>query len=355
MKLVVHGESLVGAPRLTAALSGLALRGHDVAWSGPGAPDVEGIRVLDSAREHDLAAEIVVGAAWPRRVAQLGQRARARAMLLQVSAQQLRGWSAWERWGWESLCTFALAEETEADALRDAVGDRLPLDRFALWSAGDAVAQPTPVHPDVDVLERAGERALARSRGEALRTAAFVDRDGTLIVERGYLADPDGIELLPGVPAALRLLRTAGHPVVIVSNQAGVGRGKFTVEHVHLVMARLRRMLRHEGVEIDAIRFCPHAPDAGCACRKPGTLLFESAAEDLQVSLRGSMMAGDKRLDAASAHAFEGTGVLVRTGYGLEEEARIPQGEYPAPDRVFGTLLEAAEWFATREEGRAAL
>ena len=182
-----------------------------------------------------------------------------------------------------------------------------------------------------------------------------MDRDGTLVAERGYLSDPDGLELLPGVAAALRQLRQAGHPVVIISNQAGVGRGRFGIEQVHAVMARLRWMLRAEGVEIDAIHFCPHAPGEGCACRKPGTQLFERAAEDLQISLRASMMAGDKRLDAAAGIRAGGVGVLVRTGYGREEEANVGNGEYPAPTRVCETLLEAAEWFCSIEESRVAL
>lgn len=355
MRLIVDGESVGALPRLCRALGGVALRGQDVVWSGPGAPRVPGIRALGDLEARETAADVVVGAALPRRVSDLGRRARASAMVLHLNASELRGWNLWERWGWESLFTLALAEESEAGALRDAVGDRLPLERFALWSSAPPAETPDATHPDTDILERALERALARSRGAALRSAAFVDRDGTLVVERGYLSDPAGLELLPDVPAALRLLRSAGHPVVVISNQAGVGRGKFPLARVYEVMAGLRRLLRAEGVELDAIRFCPHAPDAGCACRKPGTLLFEQVAEDLQLALRASVMIGDKRLDAAAGHAIEGTGALVRSGYGREEEARIGDGTYPVPDRVFDTLLGAAEWFVTREEQRNAL
>ncbi len=355
MKLIVHGESVASLPRLRMALAGVALRGQDVVWSGPGAPQMPGIRALDDGGAREIAADIVVGAAHPRRVSDLGRSARAGAMVLHLSAAELRAWNFWERWGWESLYTLALGEESEAGPLRDAVGDRLPLERFALWSSAVPADTPDATHPDTDILERALERSLARSRGTASRSAAFVDRDGTLIVERGYLSDPAGLELIPGVAAALRLLRSCGHPVVVISNQAGVGRGKFPLARAHDVMAGLRRQLRAEGVELDAIRFCPHAPDAGCACRKPGTQLFESVAEDLQLALRASVMIGDKRLDAAAGHAIEGTGVLVRSGYGRLEEGLIGDGAYPAPDRVFDTLLEAAEWFVSREEQRNAL
>ena len=105
-------------------------------------------------------------------------------------------------------------------------------------------------------------------------------------------------------------------------------------------------LLRAEGVELDAVRFCPHAPDAGCACRKPGTLLLQEAAEDLRLSLASSVMVGDKRIDVEAGQAAGGMGVLVRTGYGREEEARDGR----APDRVFDDLQAAAGWILERYE-----
>lgn len=355
MRIVVHGESASTVERLRMALAGVALRGHEVTWVGLGAPVATGMRETGDSSTRGYEADVVVGAELPRRVSDLGRRARAHAMVFHLTAAQLRGWGLWERWGWESMYALSLSEECEAGEVRDLVGERMPLERFALWSSEEPAPQPDATHPDTEVLERALERALARSRGVARRSAAFIDRDGTLVLERGYLSDPSGVELLPGVAAALRLLRSAGHPVVVISNQSGVGRGMFSVSRVHDVMAALRRLLRVEGVEIDAIRFCPHTPEDRCACRKPGTQLLESVAEDLQLSLRGSMMVGDKRLDAATGHAMEGTGVLVRTGYGRHEERLIADGEYPPPDAVFDTLLQAAEWFASREEGRLGL
>jgi histidinol-phosphate phosphatase family protein len=174
----------------------------------------------------------------------------------------------------------------------------------------------------------------------------FVDRDGTLIAEAGYLSDPDGVVLLPGVAHALRQLRDAGLPVVVISNQAGVGRGRYPLAAAHATMARLRVLLRGHGVELDAVRFCPHAPDAGCACRKPGTRLFAEAAEDLRLSLASSVMVGDKRLDAEAGQAAGGMGLLVRTGYGRQEEAK----EGRAPDAVFDDFAAAAAWILERYE-----
>jgi histidinol-phosphate phosphatase family protein len=179
----------------------------------------------------------------------------------------------------------------------------------------------------------------------------FADRDGTLIVERDYLADPDGVSLIPGVPRALADLRAAGFPVVVISNQSGVGRGRFTLARAYEVMARLRERLRVEGVELDAIYLCPHRPEEACACRKPGTALLERAAEDLQLTLARSFMVGDKRIDVETAARAGGRGVLVRTGYGREEELRpaAPDGA-DAPAFVAEDFATAAAWILAHEE-----
>jgi len=178
-----------------------------------------------------------------------------------------------------------------------------------------------------------------------VRSAAFLDRDGTLVVERGYLSDPADLELLPGAADAVRTLHAAGLAVVVISNQSGVGRGLFPLARVYQAMAALRRVLRARGAELDAIYFCPHRPEEGCDCRKPGSALLLRAAEDLQLDLRRSAMVGDKLLDVETGHRAGGLGVLVRTGYGRDEEGRL--ASEPAsrrPDRVSGDLAEAAGW-----------
>jgi D-glycero-D-manno-heptose 1,7-bisphosphate phosphatase len=353
MKVLVHGGSLAtSGGRLRAAIGALALRGHDVRWLGGGEPPAGGVQVVPHARElATLAADAVVGGPFVAGVAFTGWRARAHVLLTATHAAAMERWSLADRWAWDSLHATAIIEERDAENARTHARE-LPLERFALWSDAPVPATPDVAHPDAEILERALERALARHKRRSPRAAAFVDRDGTLVVERGYLSDPDQLELLPGVPAALRALRDAGIPVIVVSNQAGVGRGLFPLERVYRTMARLRVMLRSEGVELDAIYFCPHRPDEGCACRKPGTALIERAAEDQVLSLPSCMMAGDKRLDGATAQAAGGFGVLVRTGYGREEEARIGDGEFArAPDRVFDDLEAAAAWFVSGTEG----
>jgi histidinol-phosphate phosphatase family protein len=249
-------------------------------------------------------------------------------------------------------------DEHEVDAFlaRSPAEER---ERLALWPAAGTPA-PDPAshagrrddastHADTQFLERCCERALARRSAGPGRAALFVDRDGTLIAERHHLADPAGVQLLPGVAEALRSARALGHPVVVVSNQAGVGRGQFPESVVHAVMARLRRLLRAEGVELDAIRHCPHAPEAGCDCRKPGARLLREAAEDLRLSLRDSVMVGDKWIDVEAGQAAGGAGVLVRTGHGIAELSleRGPGGR--PPELVCEDLPAAVRWFLARQ------
>lgn len=350
MRIAVEGITTARAgARLVRAVAGLARRGHDVRWHGPGRPADE-LAFRDDARGHEPA-DLAIGGDGVARTAHLAWRARTHAMVLGVAAAGLARWGWLERWAWDSVWALAMVEEREADAVRDAARG-LPLERFVLWATDAPPAATDVAHPDVDLLERACERALARASSGTLRAAAFVDRDGTLIVERGYLSDPGQVELLPGVAAALRDVRAAGHPVVVVSNQSGIGRGYFGADRAHLVNARLRQLLRRAGVELDAIHFCPHAPGEGCACRKPGTLLLERAADDLRLSLPRSVMVGDKRLDAETGRAAGMTGILVRTGYGGDEAGA---GDTAAPpERVCADLPEALAWFTEREDRRPA-
>jgi len=317
---------------MATALAGLGLRGHEVAWSGAAQDTGAG------------GAEIVVGGGEaPTRAALTGRLAGARVMLLDLHVASLDRWGWLDRWAWDSLFSVALVEEQDAGSLAaDPRG--LARERIGLWPAGPPGATPDPAHPDVEVLERACERALARHRGGAARPAVFLDRDGTLVRETGYLSDPEALELLPGVGRALRNLVEAGVPLVVVSNQSGVGRGMFTSADVHAVMARLRHRLCAHGVELSAIYHCPHRPEEGCPCRKPRAGLLERAAEDLHLSLADSVMIGDKRIDAAAGRRVGGRGVLVRTGYGREEEERT-DAPGPPPDRVCDNLAAAVAWW----------
>lgn len=335
MRIRVHRPSLSDqGARMTSALEGLALRGHEITWAGSWPGSIPPADV------------VVGGSAGPVRTLLAGMLAGANVMLLDLHTAALERWGWMERYAWDMLYTVALVDEREAEGLAaDPRG--LPRERIGLWAPDTAEGRagaPDPAHPDVEVLERACERALARHRGSAARGAVFLDRDGTLVRETGYLSDPGAVELLPGAGQALRNLAEAGVPLVVISNQSGVGRGLFTARDVHAVMARLRALLRVHGVELGAIYFCPHHPDEDCPCRKPGTALLERAAEDLHLSLADSVMIGDKRIDAAAGRNAGGRGVLVRTGYGREEELRA-DAPGPPPDRVCDDLAAAVAWW----------
>jgi D-glycero-D-manno-heptose 1,7-bisphosphate phosphatase len=170
-------------------------------------------------------------------------------------------------------------------------------------------------------------------------TSPFVvlDRDGTIIVERNYLHDPEGVELLPNALDGIRAMRHLGLPVVIVSNQAGVGRGLYTLDAVERVNERLLTLLSAGNATIDGIYVCPHAPTDGCDCRKPATRLLNDAARDLSCDPARSIVVGDKECDMDLGRAAGGVTILVRTGYGRSEAARGVSADYVVDD-----LAEAA-------------
>ncbi|HUJ78787.1 MAG TPA: lipopolysaccharide heptosyltransferase II [Nitrospiria bacterium] len=171
----------------------------------------------------------------------------------------------------------------------------------------------------------------------------FLDRDGTLNRDVGYLCDPDQVVLLPGVGGALRALREAGARTVIVTNQSGVARGLLTESRLELVHQRLLSLLAAEGVSVDGIFYCPHHPDDRCRCRKPGTELIERARARLLLDSGRSYVVGDKLADVQLAHRIGATAILVRTGHGEQALHSWPDGE-PSPDYVADDLQAAANW-----------
>jgi D-glycero-D-manno-heptose 1,7-bisphosphate phosphatase len=158
--------------------------------------------------------------------------------------------------------------------------------------------------------------------------AAFIDRDGTIIRECHFLADPAGVELLPGAADAIRRLRAAGYRIVVATNQSGIARGLFSEAAYRTVQAELERQLATAGAHIDAAYHCPHHPSytGPCVCRKPGLGMFEQAAAELGIDLAASVYIGDRVRDVAPAAATGGRGFLVLTGYGAREAATVPAG-----------------------------
>jgi D-glycero-D-manno-heptose 1,7-bisphosphate phosphatase len=150
--------------------------------------------------------------------------------------------------------------------------------------------------------------------------AVFVDRDGTVIEDPGYLSDPESVRLVPGAADALRELGDRGFRLVVVSNQSGIARRLISEEQAAAVHERFVAELARRGVRLDGVRYCPHAPDAGCACRKPLPGLLVEAAEELGVDLARSFMVGDKQSDVEAGRragcrtillAPDGDGVAV--------------------------------------------
>ena len=152
--------------------------------------------------------------------------------------------------------------------------------------------------------------------------AVFLDRDGTLNEEVGYVNHLDRFILLPRVGEAIRLLNRHGLKTVVITNQSGVARGYFTESLIHRVHERMEDLLRREGAHLDGIYYCPHHPEVGkppyrqkCRCRKPDTGLVDKAAKDLDIDCSKSYGIGDRGMDLEFAHRMGANGILVLTGY----------------------------------------
>src|SRR5690606_15969958 len=131
-----------------------------------------------------------------------------------------------------------------------------------------------------------------------MNRAVFLDRDGTLMEDRGYLGDPEGVALLPGVALALKKLRAAGYLLIVVSNQSGIARGLFTHEDLTRVNRRLETLLEEQGARLDAIYYCPHGPESQSETRKPAPGMILLAAREHHIDLHASATIGDQPRDA---------------------------------------------------------
>lgn len=176
-----------------------------------------------------------------------------------------------------------------------------------------------------------------------MKRAVFLDRDGTLNVDKQYLSDPEQLELIPGVGPALKRLQDAGFLLVIVTNQSGIGRGYYTEENMHAVNRRLITLLAPLGVRFTKIYYSPEAPEQPSVGRKPSPAFLFAARDDLAVDLTRSFMVGDKVIDLECGwNAGVQQSILVRTGYGAEVEKKL--GERAARAVVMDDLPAAAEW-----------
>lgn len=181
--------------------------------------------------------------------------------------------------------------------------------------------------------------------------AVFLDRDGTLNEDPGYLRDPSALRLLPGVGEALRLLQQGNFRLVVVSNQSAVARGLLTEATLARIQERLEALLEAEGVTLTGTYYCPHHPEGippyrqACNCRKPSGGLIERAAREHRIDLSRSYVVGDKRVDIELARQMGMPAILVLTGQGRRH---LTSGSLQ-PDYVASDLTAAARWILQRQ------
>ena len=175
----------------------------------------------------------------------------------------------------------------------------------------------------------------------------LLDRDGVINADSDdFIKSVDELQILPGSLAAITALTLAGYRVVIVSNQSGLARGLLDADDLSDIHARLAREVIEHGGHIDAFFFCPHGPEEGCKCRKPGTGLLRDVAKRLNVSLESAVFVGDSQRDLEAARTAGAIPILVRTGNGQETEARLDDNEDVA---IYDDLASfVAEFLSTR-------
>jgi D-glycero-D-manno-heptose 1,7-bisphosphate phosphatase len=187
--------------------------------------------------------------------------------------------------------------------------------------------------------------------------AIFLDRDGTINEEAGYLDSEAKLMILPAAFEAVRLINASGFKAVVVSNQAGVAKGLFDEEFVRFINGRIQAAMVEKGGVIDRFYFCPHHPSEGfdpyrvlCDCRKPEPGLLLQAAADLDIDLTRSYMIGDHLRDVETAHRVGARGILVRTGHGADQLQNAELNAVNRPDHVAPDILEAVRWILKDRE-----
>ena len=185
-------------------------------------------------------------------------------------------------------------------------------------------------------------------------SAVFLDRDGTINEEVGYLDSLAKLKIIPAASAAIRLINQSGMKAVVISNQSGVARGIFPEEFVQTVNNQLEELLKKEGTVIDKFYYCPHHPTAGegtyrqkCSCRKPEPGMLRQAARELNLDLTSSYLIGDRYIDIETAGRVGAKGVLVKTGFGaalLRDEGPDKATPENKPAFIAGDIMEAVQW-----------
>jgi D-glycero-D-manno-heptose 1,7-bisphosphate phosphatase len=186
-----------------------------------------------------------------------------------------------------------------------------------------------------------------------LRRAVFLDRDGTISEEMGYVNHVDRLQVFPYAAAAIRELNQAQIPVIVITNQSGIARDIFPESLVQQVHKKMISELAAGGAWIDGIYFCPHKTEDACECRKPNPGMLERAAREHGLDLAGSWVVGDRYADLEMAHAVGASGILVMTGYG-RGEYELHRAKWPKqPDVLVENLTEAVRRILTDGGGKS--
>jgi D-glycero-D-manno-heptose 1,7-bisphosphate phosphatase len=190
-----------------------------------------------------------------------------------------------------------------------------------------------------------------------MNKAVFLDRDGTILDELGYLTPSSTVVIYPWSADSIRLLKRAGYTVVMITNQGGIGLGLYDHDFVKATHDQLTRQFAEAGAEIDAWYYCPHHPEAvveeyrvACGCRKPAPGMLNDAARDLHLELSKSWVVGDQWRDVQLAHVAGCRSVLLRTGHGASQEAAWPDDVAP-PTSTCDNLIAAVSVILERDHG----
>lgn len=180
-----------------------------------------------------------------------------------------------------------------------------------------------------------------------LRPAAFLDRDGVINVDRGYVYRRDDFEFVPGVLEGARRLTQLGYALVVVTNQSGIGRGLFDMATFNAMNDKMMEMVFRQGGRIDALFFCPHTEVEGCSCRKPKTGMLDEIAQRYHMDLKGVPCVGDALRDLQAAEAVGGQPILVLTGKGKKTKE---DGGMPRRTQVYADLAEVSRHLVAAKE-----
>ena len=191
-----------------------------------------------------------------------------------------------------------------------------------------------------------------RRSENGMAVGVFLDRDGTINEEMGYINHIDRFVLLPGAAAAIRRINESGFKAVVITNQSGAARGYFPVEFIDQVHQKMNGLLREQGAFLDGVYTCTHGPaekerSESCDCRKPGIALMKQAAEELNLDLKRSYVVGDRFKDIEMAHNARSKSILVLTGYGKGEYEFLGPRSKVQPDYVAEDLCGAVDWILT--------